>query len=165
MKMRHFLFVLPLAAAVGVGNAHASDPQDGLAGLAGNAVVGSWHFQASIGPCADPSVRRHFLALQTFNFGGTLSGTDTSPSSTRGGSEGVWSYNPRTRRYAAHMQFPRFVNDVYDGLQDIYMFNLKVSLDGQALTTDVHAYQLDPGNGIRVEVCGSATGERMHVDY
>lgn len=165
MKMHHILLALPLAAAFGIGNTHASELHNGLASLTGNAVVGAWHFNVSIGPCADASVRHQFLALQTFNLGGTLSGTDTSPSSTRGGSEGMWSFNPRTRRYAAHMQFPRFVNDVYDGLQDVYMFNLKVSLDGQALTTDVRAYVLDAGNGIRAEVCGSATGERMHVDY
>src|SRR3569833_3571127 len=113
MNTRHLLLALSLAAVYGTSFATPAALSYGGPGPGNAAVVGMWHLNVDIGPCSDPSVRREFLALQTFHEGGTVTGTDTNPSSGRGSTEGVWSYDWRTRRYAVHMQFPRFVNDVY----------------------------------------------------
>lgn len=164
MNMRRVVLAFSLAAISGTGIAQPVVPQLGISSTPGNAVVGMWQMNVSIGPCANPAQHHEFLALETFNFGGTLSGTDTHPSSEEGGTEGVWSYDWRARRYAVHMQFPRFVNDVYDGLQDIYIVNIDVSLHGQNLTGDVLAYARNVDNSVRVELCGSVTGQRVDVD-
>jgi hypothetical protein len=157
------LFALPLAIACGA--AFAASPARSPAALgAGSAVVGLWHLDVVIGPCDDPGNTHEFLALQTFNLGGTLTGTDIHPSSGQGSTQGVWSYDRRTRLFAARQQFPRFVNDVYDGLQDIHIANIALSSQGETLDGDVDAFMLNADGSVRVELCGTVSGERIHLD-
>lgn len=156
MNIRLF-FALPLLIACGAVSAGSlSIPRDAR-------VVGSWNLDVGLGPCNNPAVRRSFLALQTFHFGGTLTGTDNHPSSGRGSTEGVWTYQARTDRYAVHMQFPRFVDDVYDGLQDIYITNIRLSPNGEEMTGDVVAYMRNVDESVRVQACGSIGGMRIHA--
>ncbi|CAM5474681.1 hypothetical protein RLIN73S_03455 [Rhodanobacter lindaniclasticus] len=165
MNIRHHLLAASLAVVCGAGFANPVASPQGVPGFGNATVVGLWHLNASLGPCNNPSVRHTFLALQTFHLGGTVTGGDTHPVSGQGVTQGVWSYDWRTRRYKVHMQFPRFVNDVYDGLQDIYIVNIDLSLHGDNLTGDVLAHMRNPDDSVRMELCGSLTGERIHVDY
>jgi hypothetical protein len=164
MNIRHLL-ALPLAIAA-CGTCFAASPAPSIAAAApgGAAIVGLWHLDVVIGPCDDPSNTHEFLALQTFNLGGTLSGSDIHPSSGQGATQGIWSYDRRTRRYAARQQFPRFVDNVYDGLQDIHIANIGLAAQGETLSGDVDAFMLNADESVRVELCGTVTGERIHID-
>jgi hypothetical protein len=164
MNMRRLLLVLSLTAACGTAVAQPPGQSYATLPLLHTAVVGMWHLDTRIGPCANPAASHEFLALQTFHLGGTVTGGDTHPASGQGVTQGVWSYDWRARRYAVHMQFPRFVNDIYDGLQDVYITNIDVSLFGDNLTGDVLAHMRNVDDSVRVELCGSVSGKRIHVD-
>ena len=163
--MSHRQILLPLAlglviaataAPAGV-QAHGNSPESRL--------IGTWHMSVSVGSCIDPSApSNRFFALNTFHAGGTLSDTNTFPTTARGPGQGVWSYDPRTRRYTGHMNFMRFVNGAFDGLQDA---TTTMSLDGNArfLHGAIHAYMRNVDGSVRAELCGSVEGERMGVDY
>lgn len=164
MNIRRFL-ALPLAIAA-CGTCFAASPAPSAGNLApgGSAIVGLWNLDVVIGPCDDPPNTHEFLALQAFNLGGTLSGSDSHPSSGQGSTQGIWSYDRRTHLYAVRQQFTRFVDDAYDGLQDIHIANLSLSSQGDALSGDVDAFMLNTDGSVRVELCGTVTGERVHMD-
>lgn len=128
-------------------------------------LIGTWHMAVSVGSCIDPAAPpNRFFALNTFHAGGTLSDTNTFPTTARGPGQGVWSYDPRTRQYTGHMNFMRFVNGAFDGLQDS---TTTISLDGNPrfLHGTIRAYMRNVDGSVRAELCGSVTGERMEVDY
>jgi hypothetical protein len=164
MNIRHF-HALPLTI-IACGTCFAASPAPSAGALApGNsAIVGLWHLDVVIGPCDDPPNTHEFLALQNFNLGGTVSGSDTHPSSGQGSTSGLWSYDRRTHLYTVRQQFARFVNNVYDGLQDIHINDMALSPDGEDLAGDVDAFMLNTDGSVRVELCGAVTGERVHVD-
>lgn len=154
------LFALQLAIACAIGFA----PPVSAAGVPdGSAVVGLWQLDVSLAPCGNPSAVREFLALQTFHLGGTVTGTDNHPSSGQGSTQGVWSYDRRTHRYAARQLFPRFVDNAYDGLQDIRIANIALSSRDTSMTGDVDAFMFNADGSVRVELCGAVVGERVSV--
>ena len=159
------LLALPLAImACGTCFAAPIASSSRAMGSGGAAVVGLWHLDVVIGPCDDPPNTHEFLALQNFNLGGTVSGSDTHPSSGQGSTSGLWSYDRGTHRYTVRQQFARFVDDVYDGLQDIHINDMALSPDGEDLAGDVDAFMLNTDGSVRVELCGTVTGERVHMD-
>jgi hypothetical protein len=75
---------------------------------------------------------------------------------------GIWSYDPVYDKYHTRMQFARFVNGVFDGLQDVRT-DMTLSPDRQHTHARVHAKVLNVDGSTRVELCGSAVGDRARL--
>lgn len=130
-----------------------------------SALVGAWHMYVSVGPCNNPGAPpQQFFALNTFHQGGTLSDTNTFPTTARGPGQGVWAWQPATRQYVAHMNFMRFVDGQFDGLQDATT-TIERLTHPDLLHGSIHAYMRNVDGSVRMELCGSVEGERLGVDY
>lgn len=127
-----------------------------------NRIVGVWQIHVSLHPCANPSAPpTEFFALNTYYVGGTLSDTNSFPPGLRKPGMGVWSYDWRQRKWRSRMTFMRFVNGVFDGVN--VANNELTMLDNNHNTADVHAYVLNLDGSVRVELCGTADGERFDL--
>lgn len=154
------LFLGLAVAASGAAGAHAISESNSPEAR----IVGMWHMYVSVGSCTDPSAPpNQFFALNTFHAGGTLSDTNSFPPTARGPGQGVWSYDPRTRQYVAHMNFMRFVNGAFDGLQDATT-TIPIGKNPRLLRGTIHAYMRNVDGSVRAELCGSVDGERVGVD-
>lgn len=168
MKLHCTLLAAALVLASSQGAAAEPTPlQSGLLPVPANRIVGFWHAQVSIGPCAGGPVNT-FLGLNTFMAGGTLSDTNTFQPTSRGPGMGVWTYLGRGRhgesRYKNHFQFARFKPDgSFDGLQDVYN-DITLQADAKTWTANVHAYVLNVDGSVRVEACGSALANRITLN-
>jgi hypothetical protein len=49
-------------------------------------------------------------------------------------------------------------------LQDIHIANIALSSQGETLDGDVDAFMLNADGSVRVELCGTVSGERIHLD-
>ncbi|NCT67893.1 MAG: hypothetical protein GXC76_09630 [Rhodanobacteraceae bacterium] len=164
MSLRQFLSSLALGLAITT--AGAADAQATIESNSPEArIVGMWHMYVSVGSCTDPNAPpNQFFALNTFHAGGTLSDTNSFPPTARGPGQGVWSYNHRTRQFVAHMNFMRFVNGAFDGLQDATT-TIPLGNNPRFLHGTIHAYMRNVDGSVRAELCGTVDGERVGVDY
>ncbi len=170
MNARIPLFTAVLIATCAGGVASASSPvrPDGLFFYPVNRIVGQWQSQVTIGPCAG-GPKSTFLALGAFNIGGTLGFSSTAiPPSGAGPTFGTWDYTydraTRTLQYRARMQFFRYKPDgSYDGVQDIHR-TITLSRDAQQMDETVVADVLNQDGSLRVELCGTGTGQRVGID-
>lgn len=164
MRLHHFMLALLTVAATGTCAAQSYPMQENgkpVSGAPANAIIGLWHVNVSVKPCANPGApANEFFALNTYQAGGTLSDANTFPPTSRGPGMGIWSYDPIGEAYHAHMQFARFVNGVFDGLQDVEDVST-LSPDKMTMHTIIHARMLNADGSLRVELCGTADGERV----
>ena len=66
--------------------------------------------------------------------------------------------------YKARFQFFRYLPDgSYDGVSDIRL-DMSLAASASQLTQDVRGYNLNPDGSLRVELCGTAVGERVGVE-
>lgn len=131
----------------------------GVRSVPANRIVGLWHVTATIGPCLG-GPKQTFLALANYHAGGTMSDANTMPPTARGPGEGIWSFQGK-RAYSSRFQFFRYLpNGSYDGLQDI---NGSLTLDdaGTHYAQIIHAQALNADGSLRVELCGSASADRI----
>ncbi len=146
------------------GTATAAEPAGttGLLAVPANRIVGLWQMRVSVAPCTGgPS--RNFIAYNTFHGGGTMSDTNAAPPTTRGPAQGVWRYMGQGL-YKARFQFFRYLPDgSYDGVSDIRL-DMSLAASASQLTQDVRGYNLNPDGSLRVELCGTAVGERVGVE-
>lgn len=156
--------ILVFSLALMTGAATAAEPvgTTGLLAVPANRIVGLWQMRVSVAPCTGgPS--RNFIAYNTFHGGGTMSDTNAAPPSTRGPGQGVWRYMGQGL-YKARFQFFRYLPDgSYDGVSDIHL-GVSLAANDSQLTQDVRGHNLNPDGSLRVELCGTAVGERVGVD-
>lgn len=166
MRFRLSLTAMLLASALGVSATRAQEPSSfrlPVFSPRGSAVVGLWQVYVSVRPCAAPTAPpTQFFAINAFQLGGTLSDANSFPPASRGPGMGVWSYDPVYDKYHTRMQFARFVDGVFDGVQDVRT-DLTVSPDRQHTVARVHALVLNVDGSTRVELCGSAVGDRQNL--
>lgn len=123
-----------------------------------DAIVGHWQVYVSLTPCANPAAPPiQFRAFNTFHAGGTLS--DTNASAARGPGAGIWA-RVGADGYQSRFQFMRFVNGIFDGIQDIET-TVVLAPGGDVYTAAVRARVLNVDDSLRVELCGTADGERV----
>jgi hypothetical protein len=149
-----------LATAFGASAQQLPNPaQTGALPVSANRIVGMWHASATIGPCLGGPAQT-FLALATYDAGGTMSDANIMPPSSRGPGQGIWSFAGRGR-YQSRFQFFRYRPDgSYDGLQDIHG-DLVLDAAGTHYSQTIHAYALNTDGSVRVELCGVAHAERV----
>ena len=127
--------------------------------LSANRIVGLWHVTVQIGACQGGPVQ-NFIALADYHAGGTLDDTNSMPSTSRGPGQGIWSFEGRGK-YRSRFQFYRYLpTGAYDGLQDIEGV-LVLDARGTRYSQTIRAHVLDTDGSVRVELCGSANGERV----
>lgn len=159
-----------LLAGCAFGVASAQTAFAGPAPLSSNPatrIVGLWQSRITVGPCSGGPATS-FTALGNFQAGGTLGYTNTMPPPGVSPTFGSWKYvnnaAPRNRRYQARMQFYRFKPDgSFDGVQDIHR-TIILSANGQRMDETVLAYVRNVDGSLRVQLCGSGTGERINID-
>jgi hypothetical protein len=157
MRLQPTLLALLLGTFAGTASASDDSARNGLLPIPANRIVGLWHVAVSVGPCAGGPVNS-FFALNTFHAGGT----NTFAPGSRGPGMGVWSHQGRGK-YQTRFQFPRYLsNGSYDGLQDVRA-TLELDRSGRHYTNTIYARVLNPDESLRVELCGSAVGERVEV--
>ena len=155
--------VLVLSLVLLTSTATAAEPAGtGLLAVPANRIVGLWQMRVSVAPCAGgPS--RNFIAYNTFHGGGTMSDTNAAPPTTRGPGQGVWRYMGQGL-YKARFQFFRYLPDgSYDGVSDIHL-GMSLAANASQLTQDVRGHNLNPDGSLRLELCGTAVGERVGVE-
>lgn len=124
-----------------------------------NRLVGLWHVTASIGPCMGGPTQT-FLALANYHAGGTMSDANTMAPAARGPGAGIWAYMGRSQ-YSSRFQFFRYQqNGSYDGLQDI-KGSLTLDAAGTHYVQTIHAQAMNADGSLRVNLCGSATADRI----
>lgn len=127
-----------------------------------NRIVGLYTSRVEIGPCAG-GPRQQLRGMNQFHLGGTLTETGSPPPGTRGPGYGVWRYNRATQRYQARMQFLRYLPDgSFDGVSDVHR-ELRLSADGNVFNDEIVARLLNPDDSLRVELCGTAQGQRVPI--
>jgi hypothetical protein len=136
----------------------------------GNRIAGLWSTEAVIGPCnATPTIQIRNTLL--FHAGGTLVDNPRFPPNgiPVAGTTGVYqrvqglgtrSYNPAKRRYFLHLQFDRYVNNVYDGFSTV---DREITLSSRAMvaTGPVTSANYNVNGELMSEVCGEATSTRL----
>lgn len=128
--------------------------------LHANRIVGLWDSAITVAPCLGGPANT-FRAVGVFNAGGTLGFSNTFPPSAAGPAYGVWSYNWRTRQHRALMRFNRYLPDgSFDGLQEVHR-TITLSANGSAMIETIYARVLNPDDSLRVELCGSASSQRV----
>lgn len=169
-----------LAALLATGFAHANTPdsngltpgqlalfqadivRDALLAREANRIVGLWQSTIEIGPCAG-GPRSQLRGLNQFHAGGTLTETGSPPPSTRGPGLGAWRWNRGTERYDARMQMLRYLPDgSFDGFTDIHR-QLRLNTDATVFNDEIVARLLNLDGSVRVELCGTAVGQRVPV--
>ena len=158
-----------LISMIAVGAAaHDGDSRDSRDD--GNRIVGLWSTEAVIGPCnATPTIQIRNTLL--FHAGGTFVDNPRFPPNgvPNAGAPGVyqrvqglgtWSYNPGKHRYFLHLQFDRYVNNVYDGFSTV---DREITLSRRAMiaTGPVTSANYDVNGELLSEVCGEATSTRL----
>ena len=165
MKTRLSLLIAAgLLLATAGASAQSLDPAHaGLFPVPANRIVGLWHVAVTVAPCAGgPS--QSFLALADYHAGGTLDDANTMPPMARGPGQGIWSYEGRGK-YRSRFQFFRYLpNGSYDGLQDI-VGTLVLDARGTHYSQTIRAQVLNLDHSVRVELCGSANGERVTMTH
>lgn len=161
MRIHHILTAFAFAVLLGgTAGATAARAGDFIPGPA--RIVGYWNVDVAVRPCIDPGApATRFLGLNMFHAGGTLSDANTFPPTARGPGMGVWSYDPLTGKYNTRMQFARFVNGVFDGLQDVRQ--VATMIDNDHYTTEVQARVLNADGSVRALLCGTAAAERVSL--
>jgi len=151
---------LLLAAPAAAGEPNAA--QSGLLPVPANRIVGLWATTVTVGPCqGGPAMT--FPGASVFHAGGTLGETNTSPSSSRGPSQGIWKYLGQNR-YKTQFQFFAYLPDgSFDGVREI---RTTTTLNARATQYDatVSAYFYNPDGSLRVQLCGSVRGDRINFN-
>jgi hypothetical protein len=124
-------------------------------------LEGSWNHTGTRLNCATGAALGTFVAMFTFNRGGTFweSGTQISPA-LRSPSHGVWSYESNGV-YNTSFQFFRFNADGTLAGRQIIRQQLELSADGNSYTTTATAQVLDTGGTVIANNCSSGTGTRF----
>ncbi len=124
-------------------------------------LEGSWNHTGTRLNCSTGAALGTFVAMFTFNRGGTFweSGTQISPA-LRSPSHGVWSYEGN-RNYTTSFQFFRFNADGTLAGRQIIRQQLELSADGDSYTTTATAQVLDTGGNVIANNCSSGTGTRF----
>ena len=154
------LIVTGLLLATAGASAQSLEPaHGGVFPAPANRIVGLWHVAVTIAPCTGGPVQS-FLALADYHAGGTLDDANTMPATARGPGQGIWSFAGRGQ-YRSRFQFFRYLpNGSYDGLQDI-AGTLVLDARGTHYSQTIRAQVLNVDHSVRVELCGSANGERV----
>lgn len=163
MSLRRTLLALALTVLAGNVTAQQLSPgRTGVFPVPANRIVGLWQVNVTIGACLGGPTQS-FMALNNFHAGGTLSDFNVRDPSTRSPGMGIWEYQGKGQ-YKTRFQFYRFLPDgSFDGLQDIRT-NTTLNAAGTGYSTTVSARVLNPDGSLRVELCGSANGERVAID-
>jgi hypothetical protein len=164
------LAVLAIASASANANAQQSPARTGSLAVPANRIVGLWDTQPSVAPCgAPPPTSPNGRTTLLFITGGAWVESPQFPPSgipgpggvsQRSGGLGVWSYNPQTNQYTAHMQFDWYLNGAYDGHQTVDR-TILLSGDGKLASGPVLSTRYAADGSVIVELCGSATGSRL----
>lgn len=159
-----------LAVASATAHAQQNPARTGSLAVPANKIVGLWDTQPSVAPCGGPSpAGPHGHTTLLFNAGGTwVENPQFPPSgvpaaggvSQRSGGLGVWSYDPLTARYTAHMRFDWYLNGVYDGYQTVDR-TILLSSDGKLASGPVRSTRYAADGSVIVKLCGSAVGARL----
>lgn len=159
-RSRSLFAAFALALLAGSATASPSTDHGSLLPVPANHIVGAWQVAVTLAPCAGgPS--RTFLALNTFQAGGTMSDTNAAPPSTRGPGQGIWRYRGQGH-YATRFQFFRYLPDgSFDGVTDV---STETTVTGGSLESEVRGRLLNPDGSVRMELCGNAVGERVDFD-
>jgi hypothetical protein len=169
-KSLHLSLLAALTIASATANAQQNSPaRTGGLSVPANKLVGLWDTQPSVGPCgsAPPAAVGHTTLL--FNAGGTWIENPRFPPDgvvvngsvqKRSGGLGIWSYNPLTARYTAHMQFDWYADGVYSGYQTVDR-TIQLSGDGKLAAGPVRSTRHAADGSVLMELCGSAVGNRL----
>lgn len=154
------LLAAPAAALAGPpGAAPANSSETGALPVPANRIVGLWATEVTIGPCqGGPTMTIHGTSL--FNAGGTMGETNTSAPTGRSHSQGIWRFLG-WNQYQTRFRFYVFQPDgSYDGVQEV---RTTTYLNARATQYDatVNARFLNPDGSVRVQLCGSARGNRI----
>lgn len=162
MHLRRTSAVLILALLAG--NVAAQNGSPGTTGALptpANRIVGLWHVQVTVGPCAGGPTET-FLALANYHAGGTLSDTNKNPPTTRGPGFGIWEHQGNGL-YKTRFQFMRYLPDgSFAGLNDIQP-TVILNDAGTSYSSAVFGRVLNVAGHVLVEVCGTANGERVTI--
>lgn len=157
--------ILAISLALLAGNAAASHPsavESGALPVPANRIVGLWETTVTIGPCqGGPTFT--FDGASVFHAGGTLSETNQGPPTSRGPSQGIWRYKGH-RQYKTKFRFFSYLPDgTFDGTQEVTTTTV---LNARATQYDatVFARFFNPDGSLRVELCGSATADRVGIN-
>lgn len=125
-----------------------------------NRIVGTWEFQVHIFNCDTGQTVARFRAASLFNAGGTFLDTNAAPPSTRGPAFGVWSYDPRTRKYHMDMRFYRYNPDgSFAGATEVRR-TATLSRDGNQMSGAFTGQRLAPNEQVLANTCGTDEGTR-----
>ena len=154
--------ILAVSLALLAGHAAAQQPNpvhNGALPVPANRIVGLWATTVTVGPCqGGPTMT--FNGASVFHAGGTLGETNTSAPTSRGPSQGIWKYQGRNQ-YKTKFQFFAYLPDgSYDGIREISTTTI---LNNRATHYDatVRARFYNPNGSLRVDLCGTVTGERV----
>lgn len=160
MKPNRTILALTLALlAGGAAAVHANPGDTGALPVPANRIVGLWTTTVNVGACqGGPVMTIHGASV--FHAGGTLGETNTSSPTTRGPGQGVWRHTGRGQ-YKTKFRFFAYLPDgSFDGVREISTTTI---LNARATQYDatVRARFYNPNGSVRVDLCGSATGERV----
>jgi hypothetical protein len=160
-----------LAIASATASAQQSPGRTGSLAVPANKIVGLWDTQPSVAPCGSPpptgpTGRTTLLFIS----GGTWVENPRFPPSgvpgagggvsQRSAGLGVWSYDPQTTQYTAHMQFDWYLDGVYDGYQTVDR-SILLSSDGKLASGPVRSTRYAANGSVLMELCGSGAGTRL----
>jgi len=124
-------------------------------------LEGSWNHTGTRLNCSTGASMGTFVAMFTFNRGGTFweSGTQISPA-LRSPSHGIWSYDSNGS-YTTAFQFFRFNADGTLAGRQIIRQQVELSQDGNSYTTTATAQVFDVNGNVIANNCSSGTGTRF----
>lgn len=142
------LFVLVLACGGNAAAQQAADPIEGV-----------WEGFVTVHDCASKAVLRTFRASQVFHQGGTVSDTNSAPTSTRGPGFGTWARSGTT--YTSKFRYFTYDNmGVPTGTARVTR-TLTLSADGLSNSSTNSTVFEDTGGNVLRTVCSTNTGTRV----
>jgi hypothetical protein len=141
--------------ACGGGNATAQSSADA------DSVEGVWESSVTIRDCSTSAVVRTFKGVTLLHRGGSLTGDNSLPTTTRGIALGTWKRNSSSN-YTTNFRFLRFNPDgTLAGSQKVQR-TLTLSVDNNALTGTLVGQVLDTADVVLQPICGSETAVRIY---
>lgn len=149
----------------------AGPADTGALNVPANRIVGLWHTEGVVGPCGvtpNNPIRNTLL----FHAGGTVVENSPFPpegvlnafgvagTNQRNNGIGTWSYDPASKRYAMHLRFDWFVNNVYHGYMTIDR-DLRLSSDGLQVSGPVWVTRFAADDTQILQLCGEVTSTRL----
>lgn len=156
---------LALALLFGPLSPAAAEPdsmQDAaLLPMPANRIVGTWRSTVVLQPCAGGQTLPTGSTLLTYHAGGTLTDTSNAPPTSRSPGHGLWRYIGNSQYRGQFQVFAFLPTGQYDGYTEV---RTTVVLSGDSNTSSVVARRYNADGSLRVELCGSGSGERLVMD-